>query len=263
MRFNNSPAHRYRTHRQPAKFDTFTITWCGIQPPHTCAARSRVSSSVTIVTLHAQMSQTPVVRHTGTVHPTITVQSSLGRIGTVIVLFIALVLSALFLASDGLHTGWTALPFIWLIAAFFRLMWWVPCLVISEREIVARNMWSTIRIPWNRFESANANLGLILVTRDGDYRVSAAQPSPIRDTFNRDPRPLPFVDLSARHLRFSLDTNQTRELLAMLREIHEETPASLRKQAEASGTPSTARTPNLWEITIIIGLAALSVATAL
>lgn len=196
-------------------------------------------------------------------HPTITIQSSLGRVGTIIVLILAVVLSALFLASDGVQTGWTALPFIWLIASLFRLMWWVPRLVISEHEIVARNMWSTIRIPWNRFETANANLGLVLVTRDGDYRVSAAQPSPIRDTFNREPRPLPFIDLSAQRVRLSLDTNQARELLAMLREVHAEAPISLRKHAEASGAPSTIRTPNLREITVIIGLAALSVATAL
>ncbi|MDO5729275.1 MAG: hypothetical protein Q4P71_06595 [Actinomycetaceae bacterium] len=196
-------------------------------------------------------------------HPIITVQSSLGRIGTAVVMILATVLSVLFLVSDGIQTGWTALPFIWLIADLFRLMWWVPRLVITESEIIARNMWSTIRIPWSLFGSANANLGLILVTDDGDYRVSAAQPTPIRDTFNREPRPLPFVDLSAKQLRFSLDTNQARELLTMLREIHDETPASVRNAAEALGAPAISRSPNILEIAVIAVLAALSVVVVL
>ncbi|MDO5719477.1 MAG: hypothetical protein Q4P05_01945 [Actinomycetaceae bacterium] len=204
-----------------------------------------------------------VLRHTGTVHPTITVQSSLGRAGTLIVLVIAAVLSALFLLSDGLRIGWTALPFIWLIAAFFRLMWWVPRLVISQHEIIARNMWSTIRIPWGRFESASANLGLILITQDGEFRVSAAQPTPIRDTFSRDPRPLPFINLSADQLRFSLDTNQARELLTMLQQIHEGLPASQRTVLKAKEASSTTRTPNTFEIAVIMVLAGLSVVTAL
>lgn len=200
-----------------------------------------------------------MVRHTGTVHPTIIVQSSIGRIGTVAVALLATIISVLFLRADGLSMGTAALPFIWLVAAVFRLMWWVPRLVITESEIIARNMWSTLHIPWMQFESANANLGLILVTRDGDYRVSAAQPSPIRDTFNREPRPLPFIDLSAQRLRLSLDTNQARELLRMLREIHDETPASVRNQAQALEAPSTTHTPNTGEIIIIAVLVALSV----
>lgn len=179
------------------------------------------------------------------------------------VVLLAAVISVLFLRADGLSTGTSALPFIWLIAAIFRLMWWVPRLVITESEIIARNMWSTIRIPWTHFESANANLGLILVARGGTYRVSAAQPSPIRDTFNREPRPLPFIDLSAPRLRLSLDTNQARELLTMLREIHDDTPASVRKATEAPGTPSTTRSPNIIEIAVIAVLVALSVAVVL
>ncbi|EEH63618.1 hypothetical protein HMPREF0044_0637 [Gleimia coleocanis DSM 15436] len=153
-------------------------------------------------------------------HPTLKIYSAFSRFGFIILLILGILAAGQFIYVDG-WIGFSALPAISLILWIIYMMWWAPLLVVTENVIVAFNVWRRVRIPWNEFLRAKANLGLILETTAGDFRLSAAQPkNRLRELRNPDVDPVPHIDFSKPSVSLHLHTQQAVELLNDWKQLH-------------------------------------------
>lgn len=75
-----------------------------------------------------------------------------------------------------------ALPYgppVALVVLVAWLTFWRPAVEVSDGEVVLRNVWRTVRVPWPALRDVDDRLGLRLVTAYGDYQAWAA-PAPRR-----------------------------------------------------------------------------------
>jgi len=106
---------------------------------------------------------------------TITFRSRWGRIGTLVVAGLALLLEIMVLVQEGWRSALVGLPLPLAVTALCAWLWWWPCLVTSPGGVVAHNHFREVWIPWSHLEDARTRLGLRLVAGGHEY-VSAAPP---------------------------------------------------------------------------------------
>ncbi|MDO5049469.1 MAG: hypothetical protein Q4D87_06270 [Actinomycetaceae bacterium] len=157
-------------------------------------------------------------------HPTIVVDSTPARVGTIIVAALAVFASALIIISDGPVVAMRSLPYVWLVFWALYMLWWMPRLTIAPEQISVRNMIFSWSVPWEQYTGARLNLGLILETREVDIRAAAARPrTGVRNMkAHTGPVPLPFIDESKERVRLDLDSTQAAQLLRDYHERHQE-----------------------------------------
>lgn len=127
---------------------------------------------------------------------TLTFRSRWGRIGTCVVLDLALLLEVMVLFQEGWRAALVGLPLPAAVSALCAWLWWWPRLVTGPRGVLVRNHFREILIPWQHLEDAHTRFGLRLVA-DGREYVCATPPE--RGGFSasrrRDPAPqLPDLD---------------------------------------------------------------------
>ncbi|WP_312349970.1 PH domain-containing protein [Actinomyces sp.] len=106
---------------------------------------------------------------------TITFRSRWGRIGTLVVAGLALLLEITVLVQEGWRSALVGLPIPLAVVALCAWLWWWPRLVTAPAGVVVRNHFREVWIPWGHLEDARTRLGLRLVA-DGHEFVSAAPP---------------------------------------------------------------------------------------
>lgn len=106
---------------------------------------------------------------------TLTFRSRWGRIGTLVVAGLALLLEIMVLVQEGWRSALVGLPLPLAVAALCAWLWWWPRLVTSPGGVVAHNHFREVWIPWGHLEDARTRLGLRLVA-DGHEYISAAPP---------------------------------------------------------------------------------------
>lgn len=97
-------------------------------------------------------------------------------VGTIVI--IALGIAGFAVAGDLdslLRYSWPLL----LVAAFAVALFWLPALDVSESEIVVRNVFSTIHVPWDAIQRIDTKYALTLYTASGTVTVWAS-PAPNR-----------------------------------------------------------------------------------
>lgn len=70
-------------------------------------------------------------------------------------------------------------PPVALVVLVAWLAFWRPGVEVSDGEVVLRNVWRTVHVPWPALQEVDARLGLRLVTAYGSYQAWAA-PAPRR-----------------------------------------------------------------------------------
>ncbi len=70
-------------------------------------------------------------------------------------------------------------PAVALVVLLAWLALWRPGVEVSDGEVVLRNVWRTVHVPWPALQEVDGRLGLRLVTAYGSYQAWAA-PAPRR-----------------------------------------------------------------------------------
>lgn len=82
-------------------------------------------------------------------------------------------------ASAGPATALYYVPPVGLVVLLAWLAFWRPAVEVSDGEVVLRNVWRTIHVPWPALQEVDGRLGLRLVTAYGGYQAWAV-PAPRR-----------------------------------------------------------------------------------
>lgn len=110
---------------------------------------------------------------------TITYRSRFSRALAVVTATLGAVLLVWLAASAGMPAVLTYAPATCLVVLLAWLAFWRPAVEVSDGEVVVRNVWRTVHVPWPALREVDARLGLRLVTAYGSFQAWAA-PAPRR-----------------------------------------------------------------------------------
>lgn len=110
---------------------------------------------------------------------TTTYRSRFSRWLAVVTAVLGAVLLVWLAASAGPTAALAYGPPVALVVLVAWLAFWRPEVEVSDGEVVLRNVWRTVHVPWPALQDVDARLGLRLVTTYGSYQAWAA-PAPRR-----------------------------------------------------------------------------------
>lgn len=106
--------------------------------------------------------------------PTLEFSSTYGRVLTVTtaVAGVAAVLATV--VDQGVAPGVDALAWAALVLLLVWAVFWRPAVVVSDGEVVVRNVWRTTRVPWPTYRGVQARLSLVVEHTEGAVTAWAA-----------------------------------------------------------------------------------------
>lgn len=105
--------------------------------------------------------------------PTLTFSSTPGRVLTAITAAAA-GLSVVVTAVERPGDAPVALFGAGLVALLVWAAFWRPAVVVSDGEVVVRNVWRTTRVPWTTYRGVDSGLSLVLRHTEGSVTAWAA-----------------------------------------------------------------------------------------
>jgi hypothetical protein len=108
------------------------------------------------------------------VRPTLSFSSAYGRGLTVAMGVAGLAAVVVTVVEQGTRAGVEALAWASLVVLLVWALFWRPAVVVSDGEVVVRNVWRTTHVPWPAFRSVQAGLSLVVEHSEGTVNAWAA-----------------------------------------------------------------------------------------
>lgn len=107
-------------------------------------------------------------------HPTLEFSSAYGRVLTVATAVAGVAAVVATAAEQGGSSVVDALAWAALVVVLVWAVFWRPAVVVSDGEVVVRNVWRTTRVPWPTYRGVEAGLSLVVQHTEGTVTAWAA-----------------------------------------------------------------------------------------
>lgn len=163
--------------------------------------------------------------------PPVIISSHSGRIATIVIAVVSLLVIGWDVATVGLAGGMRDLPLACLFVWITWLMWGMASVTLDDRGVRVVNQLRIWEVPWASLEEATGRWGLSLVTthpRGTGSRTIRAWAAPARGSVGRIARPAPEMPVvsGTEPVRTSLDAGQAARLIEIEQEQRRTEPRS-------------------------------------